>query len=59
MPDIDYMTNFAVWLNVQNGATSRASKCRSDPQFRYIRNGRDLAEYSTTTCSTRSICRGD
>jgi hypothetical protein len=43
-PNIDYMTNFADWLTVQNGNT--AGLLEVDPQLRYCRNGRDLATYT-------------
>jgi hypothetical protein len=40
----DFMTQFNEWLTVQNGCTpSRATVF--DPTRRYIRSGRDLAEY--------------
>jgi hypothetical protein len=44
LPGIDYMTDFASWLNVQNGVDT-GLRNRIDPQLRYQRNGRDLAAY--------------
>lgn len=41
---VDFMTRYADWLAVQNGAKPDA-KMQSDPSLRYIRNGRDLAEW--------------
>jgi hypothetical protein len=45
VPNIDYMTNFADWLNVQNGISS-GLRNQIDPQLRYRRNGRDLAAFT-------------
>ena len=42
-PNIDFMTNYTDWLNVQNG--SIAGPLTLDPTPRFIRNGRDLGEY--------------
>ncbi|MFN0138998.1 MAG: vanadium-dependent haloperoxidase [Pyrinomonadaceae bacterium] len=44
VPGVDYMTDFASWLSVQNGV-SPASGNVSDPQLRYIRNGRDIGQW--------------
>ena len=41
----DFVTNLALWLNVENGAPSPIQSENPDPQLRYLRNGRDLAEY--------------
>ena len=41
----DFVTNLALWLNVQNGAPSPIQSENPDPQLRYVRSGRDLAEY--------------
>ena len=43
-PNINFMTSFDIWLNIQNGnlPTEIAS---FDPVLRYIRNGRDLAQW--------------
>ena len=41
----DFATNLALWLNVQNGAPSPLQSENPDPQLRYVRSGRDLAEY--------------
>lgn len=40
----DFMTDTASWLKVQNGQRPFESE-RPDPQIRYLRNARDLAEY--------------
>ncbi len=40
----NYMTDFASWLSIQNGANP-ASGDIYDPTFRYIRNGRDIGEW--------------
>ena len=40
---IDYMTTYAEWLAVQNGAAAGPNQFDSTP--RYIRTGRDLGEY--------------
>ncbi|MGH7909911.1 MAG: vanadium-dependent haloperoxidase [Thermodesulfobacteriota bacterium] len=42
LPGDDYMTKYADWLAVQNGASTGSNKF--DPTPRYIRNGRDLGE---------------
>jgi hypothetical protein len=42
--DNNFMTTFSEWLSIQNGCTpSRTTQF--DPTPRYIRSGRDLAEY--------------
>ena len=40
----DFMTTFSEWLNVQNGCTP-SRETAVDTQRRFIRSGRDLAEY--------------
>lgn len=42
-PGIDYMTGFNEWLAVQNGCDRDQAACDDTPRF--IRNGRDLAQY--------------
>jgi PAP2 superfamily protein len=42
LPGDDYMTKYADWLAVLNGAATGSNKF--DPTPRYIRNGRDLGE---------------
>jgi membrane-associated phospholipid phosphatase len=41
----DFATDAASWLNVQNGAPSPLPSENPDSQLRYLRDGRDLAEY--------------
>jgi hypothetical protein len=41
----DFGTDLASWLNIQNGAPSPLSPSNPDPQLRYLRTARDLAEY--------------
>lgn len=43
LPDTDFMTAYADWLNIQNG--SAAGPLALDSTARFIRNGRDLGEY--------------
>ena len=54
MPFVGYTTtlsgtDFAIeprtWLNVQNGAPAPLESGYPDPQLRYLRSGRDMAEY--------------
>jgi membrane-associated phospholipid phosphatase len=40
----DYLTDTTSWLKAQNGQTPFAAS-HPDPQLRYLRSGRDLAEY--------------
>jgi hypothetical protein len=40
----DFMTTFSEWLTIQNGCTPSRTTTY-DPTRRYIRSGRDLAEY--------------
>jgi hypothetical protein len=42
LPNIDYGADFASWLDIQNGVDTRLRN-QMDPQYRYRRNGRDLA----------------
>lgn len=44
MPGLDYMTDFASWLSVQNGVSPAAGNV-SDPTLRYMRNGRDIGQW--------------
>lgn len=43
LPGLDFSTQYDEWLAVQNGSVP--SRSSYDPQVRYLRNGRDLAEY--------------
>lgn len=43
MPGINYMTDFASWLAVQNGVAQPGNIF--DPVLRYMRNGRDLGQW--------------
>jgi hypothetical protein len=43
VPDLDFMTGYDEWLGIQNGTLSGVNRFDDTP--RYIRNGRDLAEY--------------
>ena len=45
LPNIDYGTNFNEWLDIQNGIDT-GLRNQVDPQFRYRRNGRDLAAFT-------------
>ena len=45
LPNIDYGTNFAEWLNIQDGVDT-GLRNQVDPQRRYRRNGRDLAAFT-------------
>jgi hypothetical protein len=47
LPNIDYMYDFATWLDVQNGV-STGLKNQNDPQVRYLHNGRGLAAWTHT-----------
>ena len=44
VPDVEYMTDYAGWLACQDGATQGSNAF--DPLARYIRNARDLGEYT-------------
>jgi hypothetical protein len=41
----DFVTDVSLWLNVENGAPSPLQSGNPDPQLRYVRAPRDLAEY--------------
>ena len=43
VPGVDYMTDFASWLAVQNGAATGPNVF--DPIKRYMRNGRDIGQW--------------
>ncbi|MFN8422751.1 MAG: vanadium-dependent haloperoxidase [Anaerolineae bacterium] len=43
-PDVDFMTTYAEWLNIQRGIAPSGGK-KPDPIPRYLRNGRDLSEW--------------
>jgi hypothetical protein len=45
LPNIDYGTNFAEWLDIQNGIDTGLQN-QPDPHLRYRRNGRDLAAFT-------------
>jgi hypothetical protein len=47
LPNIDYMYDFASWLEVQNGIDT-GQRNQSDPQVRYLHNGRGLAAWTHT-----------
>jgi hypothetical protein len=44
-PGSDHLTSYDAWLAVQNGQPA-STEARFDPTPRYIRNGRDLGEWS-------------
>lgn len=43
MPGIDYMTDYAEWLAIQNGVAAGSNEL--DSTLRYVRNGRDLGQW--------------
>ena len=45
LPNIDYGTDFATWLDIQNGVDT-GLRNQVDPQLRHLRNGRDLAAFA-------------
>ena len=45
LPNIDYMTSFPEWLDIQSGVDT-GLRNQVDPQLRYRRNGRDLAAFT-------------
>jgi membrane-associated phospholipid phosphatase len=45
MPNIDYGTAFDEWLDIQNGVPT-GKQNKADTQYRYQRNGRDLAAFT-------------
>ena len=44
MPGINYMTDFATWLSIQNGVAPSSPQV-FDTTLRYMRNGRDVGEW--------------
>ena len=44
LPGFDFLTNYSDWLSVQNGVAP-ASVTGYDPVRRYVRSGRDLAQW--------------
>ncbi len=44
VPNVDYMTDFASWLAIQNGAAPVSGNV-FDPTLRYMRNGRDIGQW--------------
>lgn len=44
VPNVNYMTDFATWLAIQNGAAPATGDV-FDPTLRYMRNGRDLGQW--------------
>lgn len=44
VPNVDYMTNFAEWLDVQNGCIPLQGD-QLDSTRRFCRNGRDIGQY--------------
>jgi hypothetical protein len=47
LPNIDYMTDFASWLLVQNGADT-GLRNQSDPQLRFEHDGRGISAWTHT-----------
>jgi hypothetical protein len=45
LPGIDFLTQYADWAAIQNG-TSPSRGAQFDPTRRYIRNGRDIAQWA-------------
>jgi hypothetical protein len=45
LPNIDYGTDFASWLDIQNGVDT-GLRNQPDPQLRHMRAGRDLAAFT-------------
>ncbi len=43
LPNVDYLTVYEDWLNIQNGCDANQMAC--DPTLRLIRNGRDLGQF--------------
>ena len=46
LPNIDYGTAFAEWLDIQNGIPTGKQNYFDKDYFRYRRNGRDLAAFT-------------
>ncbi len=44
MPGINFMTDFATWLSIQNGVPPASGQI-FDPVHRYMRNGRDIGQW--------------
>jgi membrane-associated phospholipid phosphatase len=44
VPGDDHMTDYGVWLKIQNGMPATTAN-KFDPTPRYLRNGRDLGEF--------------
>jgi membrane-associated phospholipid phosphatase len=44
LPGDDHMTDYGVWLKIQNGSPPTTAN-KFDPTPRYLRNGRDLGEF--------------
>lgn len=44
LPGDDHMTDYGVWLKIQNGMPPTTAN-KFDPTLRYLRNGRDLGEF--------------
>jgi membrane-associated phospholipid phosphatase len=44
LPGDDHMTDYGVWLKIQNGMPATTAN-KFDPTPRYLRNGRDLGEF--------------
>lgn len=44
VPNVDFMQDYASFLNIQNGQAP-LNQITFDPQLRYIRNGRDMAQW--------------
>jgi hypothetical protein len=44
LPGIDYVTDYAEWLYIQNGSTPKSTD-RIDSTRCYVRNGRDMAQW--------------
>jgi hypothetical protein len=55
LPNIDYGTAFAEWLNIQNGIDT-GFRNQLDPQLRYRRNGRDLAAFTHVDVLYQAYC---
>jgi len=47
LPNIDYMTDFGSWLDVQNGIDT-GLRNQSDPQMRFAHDGRGIAAWTHT-----------
>ena len=45
MAGVDYMTSYSEWLAQQSGSLPSVAE-QFDPTFRYVRNGRDLAQFA-------------